>query len=78
MASKADVVPDQLFKVYTLLQDLLKFHVEIDTSLKTMVEDADSEDFDTIENTSNAIIETCNKIETCFSPKSCASCCCQA
>ena len=71
-----DVTSDHLFEIYTLLQDLLKFHVNIDNSLKELAF-KDSQDFDVIETTSNAIIETCNKMETCFAPKSCANCCCQ-
>ena len=78
MAKQPDATSDHLFEIYTLLQDLLKFHVQIDNSLKELAfKDSDSQDFNDIENTSRAIIETCKKIETNFVPKSCGNCCCQ-
>ena len=81
MAAQTDMDSDLLFELYAHLQDLLKYHQEIDQSLKDLALKDSSlpHDFEPIENASSAIIDTCEKLENHFSPQKClGGCCCQA
>ena len=78
MATHTDASSDQLFELYSLLQDLMTHHVDIDNTLKELaLRDCLPHDFEPIENASSTIIAACEKIEHCFAPKRCAGCCCQ-
>ena len=80
MAAQTDMDSDLLFELYAHLQDLLKYHQEIDQSLKDLALKDSSlpHDFEPIEDTSSAI-DTCEKLENYFSPmKHLGGCCCQA
>ena len=59
MSLETDV--DSLFKVYVMLQDIMKQHEVISSSLEGLSVKEDNQDFSTIENASVAIIEACNK-----------------
>ena len=79
MAKQTDITSDLLFEVYSKLQDLLKHHLEIDQTLKDMALKVSSQphDFEPIENAADAIIDTCEKLESYFSPKRCLGGCCR-
>ena len=72
MAAQTDMDSDLLFELYAHLQDLLKYHQEIDKSLKDLAlrDSPLPHDFEPIENASSAIIDTCEKLENHFSPRS--------
>ena len=68
MAAQTDMDSDLLFELYAHLQDLLKYHQEIDQSLKDLALKDSSlpRDFQPIENASSSIIDTCEKLENHF------------
>ena len=68
MSVKTDI--NSLFEVYVMLQDVMKQHEIINSTLKDLFLQEDNQDFSSIENASVAIIEACNKIENEFTPKS--------
>ena len=67
MSQETDV--DFLFKVYDVLQDLMKQHEIINTSLKDLSVCEEDQDFTQLENASAAIIAACKKIENELKPK---------
>ena len=67
MSQETDV--DFLFKVYDVLQDLMKQHEIINASLKDLSVCEEDQDFTPVENPSTAIIATCEKIENQLKPK---------
>ena len=64
-----------LFKVYDVLQDLMKQHEVINASLKDLSVCEEDQDFTPVENASAAIIAACKKIENQLKPKN-SNCCC--
>ena len=67
MSQETDV--DFLFKVYDVLQDLMKQHEIINASLKDLSVCEEDQDFTPVENASAAIIAACEKIEKELKPK---------
>ena len=62
MSQETDV--DFLFKVYDVLQDLMKQHEIINTSLKDLSVCEEDQDFTPVENASTAIIAACEKMSS--------------
>ena len=60
---------DILFKVYDILQDLMKQHEIINVSLKDLSVCEEDQAFTPVENASAAIIAACEKIENELKPK---------
>ena len=71
MSQETDI--DFLFKVYDVLQDLMKQHEVINASLKNLSVCEEDQDF-TPENASAAIIAACVKIENQLKPQQ-SRCC---
>ena len=67
MSLETDV--DLLFKIYDVLQDLMKQHEIISTALKDLSICEEDQDFTPVENASAAIIAACEKIENQLNPK---------
>ena len=67
MSQETDV--DFLFKVYDVLQDLMKQHEIINASLKELSVCEEDKDLTPVENASTAIIEASEKIENKLKPK---------
>ena len=67
MSVKTDI--NSLFEVYVMLQDVMKQHEIINSTLKDLSLQEDNQDFSSIENASVVIIEACKKIENQFDPK---------
>ena len=73
MSRETDI--DFLFKVYDVLQDLMKQHEVINASLKNLSVCEEDQDFTPVENASAAIIAACVKIENQLKPQQ-SHCCC--
>ena len=73
MALETDV--DLLFKVYEVLQDIMKQHEVINSTLQNLSICEDDQDFTPVENASAAIVVACGKIENEFKPPKSHRCC---
>ena len=73
MSTETDV--DLLFDLFLTVQDLMKQHEIIDSSLKELSLREDGQDFTTLENASHEIINSCNKMENRLSIRKRPSCC---
>ena len=73
MSQETDI--DFLFKVYYVLQDLMKQHEVINASLKNLSVCEEDQDFTPVESASAAIIAACVKIENQLKPQQ-SRCCC--
>ena len=67
MSQETDI--EFLFKVYDVLQDLMKQHEVINASLKNLSVCEEDQDFTPVENASADIIAACKKIENELKPK---------
>ena len=67
MSLETDV--DLLFKIYDVLQDLMKQHEIISAALNDLSICEEDQDFTPVENASAAIIAACEKIENQLNPK---------
>ena len=77
MDSREDISINQLFELYSLLQNVMKYHEVINEVVKNLPEkDIQPEDFESIEAASGAIIDACNQIESIVGDRKC-HCCCQ-
>ena len=74
MSLETDVA-DSLFKVYDVLQDIMKHHEVANSSLHDLSVCEDDHDFTPVETASAAIISACEKIEDQFKPPK-SHCCC--
>ena len=73
MSAEPDV--ELLSELYLLLQDLMEQHQIVDAALKDLCLSEEDQDFTPIENASNVIIDTCDKIENELKGGKCSSCC---
>ena len=73
MSLESDV--DCLYKVYEVLQDIMKQHEIISSSLHNLSVCEDDQSFTPVENASAAIVVACEKIEDQFKPRK-PHCCC--
>ena len=73
MSKSEDV--DNLFELYAQLQNLMRFHVEIDERLKELsASPPKPDDFEPIKTAATAIINTCGEIEKSIKPPGCQCC----
>ena len=76
MSTPTDV-NNSLFEVYVFLQDVMKQHEIIDSTLKDLSVCEENQDFTPLETASIAIIDACKKIEIQLNPPK-SECCCAA
>ena len=67
----------KLFMIYQELQEIMKHHVDIDGLLKqlSLKEQASQNDLEKLESSSISILESCDRLEEAFSPRT-SKCCC--
>ena len=74
MSKDQDV--SNLFELYVLLQNLMRYYVEIDGKLKELSSSPPQPDeFEPIKSAATAIINTCDEIEKTVRPPGCLRCC---
>ena len=74
MSKDQDV--SNLFELYALLQNLMRYHVEIDERLKELSSTPPQpDDFEPIKTAATAIINTCDEIEKTVKSPGCPQCC---
>ena len=65
----------ELFDLYSSIQNLMKYHVIIDETIKNIaLQDNHVHDLEPVEMASCAIIEACNEIEKSLTTQSCCRC----
>ena len=65
----------KLFALYSLLQDLMSYHLEIDNKVKELSTSPPlPDDFEAIKSAANSIVSTCDEIEKCVKPSGCQCC----